>query len=268
MSSITSLSQIPSNYHCHRRIYKLVWGDYACPHCNKSGLIFRSSYEWCPHCRKKHSVKATTFFRYSKLTYKDIYTLIWCWQHRWTVSEIRKATGLSYLTIRRWIWKFREQLPKDKTRLYGEVEVDESFFGKRKYGKQRLAIGAIERHTKQIKLQLIHDRSRATCEGFIRRSVRPGSFVATDGLESYNELAYLGYDWTSCNHNIGIFGPTNQIECVWSVIKRHIRRVHRVLAFSHEELALILKEWEVRHNRPDLFYNVDNYLFTCSGLLH
>lgn len=67
---------------------------------------------------------------------------------------------------------------------------------------------------------------------------------------------------------IGIFGPTNQIECVWSVIKRHIRRVHRVLAFSHEELALILKEWEMRHNRPDLFYNVDNYLFTCSGLLH
>ena len=137
MSSITSLSQIPSNYHCHRKIYKLVWGDYTCPHCNKSGLIFRSSYEWCPHCRKKHSVKATTFFRYSKLTYKDIYILIWCWQHKWTVSEIRKATGLSYLTI---------------------------------------------------------------------------------------------------------------------------KRVHRVLVFSHEELTLILKEWEMRHNRPDLFYNVDNYL--------
>ena len=182
MTSITSINQIPSNYHCHRRIYKLVWGD--------------------------------------------------------------------------------------KTKLYGEVEVDESYFGKQKYGKQRLVIGAIERHTRQIRLQLIYDRSRISCERFIQRSVCSGSLVATDGLDSYNELRYLGYDWTSCNHNVGIFGPTNQIECLWSVLKRHIRRVHRVLAFSHRELGLILKEWEVRHNRPELFYNVDNYFFTCSGLLH
>ena len=121
MTSITSINQIPSNYHCHRRIYKLVWGD--------------------------------------------------------------------------------------KTKLYGEVEVDESYFGKQKYGKQRLVIGAIERHTKQIRLQLIYDRSRISCERFVQRSVCSGSLVATDGLDSYNELRYLGYDWTSCNHNVGIFGP-------------------------------------------------------------
>ena len=111
MTSITSINQIPSNYHCHRRIYKLVWGD--------------------------------------------------------------------------------------KTKLYGEVEVDESYFGKQKYGKQRLVISAIERHTRQIRLQLIYDRSRISCERFIQR-------------------------------------PTNQIECLWSVLKRHIRRVHRVLAFPTE----------------------------------
>ena len=145
MTSITSINQIPSNYHCHRRIYKLVWGDYTCSHCNKSGLIFRDSYEWCPHCRSKTSVKATTFCRYSKLSYKEIYTIVWCWQHKWTISEMKKATGLSYLTIRSWIWKLREQLPKDRTKLYGEVEVDESFFGKQKYGKQRLVIGLRKR---------------------------------------------------------------------------------------------------------------------------
>ena len=267
MTSITSIHQIPSNYHCHKRIYKLVWGDYTCPHCNRSGLLFRSNYEWCPHCRKKFSVKATTFCHHSKLSYKMIYTLIWCWQQKWTISEVKKATSLSYLTIGRWFWKLRTQLPRDKTKLYGEVEVDESFFGKQKFGQQRLVIGAIERHTNKIKLQIIPDRSRTTCECFIERSVRTGSFIATDGLDSYNELGCLGYDWVSCNHNVGIFGPTNRIECLWSVIKRHMRRVHRVLSFTHEELSLILREWEMRHNRPDLFYNVDNYFFTCSGLL-
>ena len=82
MTSITSINQIPSNYRCHRRIYKLVWGDYMRSQCNKSGLIFRDSYEWYPHCRSKTSVKATTFCRYSKLSYKEIYTIVWCWQHK------------------------------------------------------------------------------------------------------------------------------------------------------------------------------------------
>ena len=59
---------------------------------------------------------------------------------------MKKATSLSYYTIRKWYKKFRLQLPSDNTGLYGEVEVDESFFGKLRFGKQRLAIGAIERH--------------------------------------------------------------------------------------------------------------------------
>ena len=268
MTSITSITNIPSNYHCHRRLYKLIWGDYSCPECSKSGILFRDSYEWCPHCRKKFSVKGETFFRHSKLSYRTLYTLVWCWQHRWSISEVHKTTNISYLTIRKWYKKFRQQLPEDKTKLYGEVEVDESFFGKLRFGRQRLVIGAIERHSRQIKLQIITDRTRATCEDFIKRSIAEGSLVATDGLDSYNELHLLGYEREDCNHSLGIFGPTNHIENLWSVIKRQVRRIHNTLSFSYEDLAAILGEYELRHNRPELFYNVDNYLFYCSALLH
>ena len=268
MTSITSISNIPSNYHCHRRLYKLVWGDYNCSECGKSKVLFRDSYEWCPHCRKKFSVKGETFFRHSKLSHKTLYMLVWCWQQKWTISEVRKATNLSYYTIRKWYKKFRLQLPEDSTKLYGEVEVDESFFGKLRFGKQKLVIGAIERHSRQIKLQIITDRTRSTCERFIERSIAKGSLVATDGLDSYNELHLLGYDREDCNHSLGIFGPTNHIENLWSVIKRQVRRIHNTLSFSRQDLQAILGEYELRHNRPELFYNVDNYLFYCSGLLH
>lgn len=265
MTSITSISNIPSNYHCHRKLYKLVWGDHNCPECGKSGILFRNSYEWCPHCRKKFSVKGETFFRHSKLSYKILYTLVWCWQQKWTISEVKKATDLSYYTIRKWYKKFRLQLPKDDTKLYGEVEVDESFFGKLRFGRQRLVIGAIERHSRQIKLKIITDRTRATCESFIERSIAPGSLIATDGLDSYNEVHLLGYEREDCNHSLGIF---NHIENLWSVIKRQIQRIHNTLSVSYEDLSAILGEYELRHNRPELFYNVDNYLFYCSALLY
>ncbi len=115
MTSITSITNIPSNYHCHKRLYKLVWGDYTCPECGRNGVLFRDAYEWCPHCRKKFSVKGETFFRHSKLSYKTLYTLVWCWQQQWTISEVKKAINLSYYTIRKWYKKFRLQLPKDDT---------------------------------------------------------------------------------------------------------------------------------------------------------
>lgn len=268
MTSITSIANIPSNYHCHKKLYKLVWGDYSCSRCGKVGLKFRDSYEWCPHCRKKSSVKGTTFFRHSKLSYKLLWTLVWCWQHNWSISEVRKATSLSYLTIRTWYKKFRIQLPYDQTKLYGEVEADESFFGKLRFGHQQLVIGVIERHSRKIRLSIITDRSRPTVEHFIRHTVEPGSLIATDALGSYNELHLLGYEHEDCNHEKGIFGPTNHIENLWSVIKRQIRHIYNNLSFSYQDLSNILKEQELRHNRPELFYNVDNYLFSCSSLLH
>lgn len=268
MTSISSIAKIPSNYHCHRKLFKLVWGNYTCPKCGKPGLKFRDKYEWCPHCRKKFSVKKETFFKHSKLSYKTLYTLIWCWQHMWSISEVRKATSISYLTIRKWYRKLRIQLPKDHTRLYGEVEADESFFGKLRFRHQQLVIGVIERHSRKIRLRIIKDRSRNTIERFICDTVEVGSLIATDALGSYNELQFLGYEHEDCNHEKGIFGPTNHIENLWSVMKRQIRHIYNNLSFSYQDLSNILKEYELRHNRPELFYNVDNYLFYCSALLH
>lgn len=265
---IDRISNIPSNYYCHKKLFKIVWGDYTCPHCGKLGLKFRDKYEWCPHCRKKLSVKGETFFRHSKLSYKILWSLVWCWQHKWSVTEAHKTLGISELTIRNWYMKFRHQLPEDHTMLYGEVEVDESFFAKKESGKQTLVIGAIERHTRNIRLRIILDRTRSTCERFITDTVLEGSSITTDSLKSYNELHLLGYDYTDCNHNRGRFGQTNQIEGLWSIIKRHLKRTHKSTAFSLDGLTNILKEWENRQNNPKLFYNVDNYLFYCSALLH
>lgn len=86
-------------------------------------------------------------------------------------------------------------------------------------------------------------------------------------IQQVNQLPLLGYKWRACDHSIGYFGSTNHIKNFWSVIKRALRYIYRDLTFNIKDLELILREWENRHNNPDLFYNEDNYLKTaCSGL--
>lgn len=261
-----SLTDIPSEYKCHLNFYRMVWGDLACKHCNRKGILFRKNYEYCPHCKRKFSVKSdTTLFKFCNLTYRQIYALVWCWQHKCSIGEIKNILGLSYPTITLWLRRFRKALPKVKNILDGNTEVDGSFFGRRKFKSQKLVIGAINPKTKQIRLKIIPKRSRKQAEQFITQTIKVGSAVLTDRFTGYNELPLLGYKWDACDHSTGFFGPTNHIENLWSVIKRTLRYIYRDLTFNLKDLELILKEYENRYNNPNLFYNEDNYLKTaCS----
>ena len=240
---MNSLAELPSELKCHHELHRILWGTINCPDCNHR-LLYRKNYEYCPCCHKKTSVRSESAFRNSKLSFRQIWAMIWLWQHGSSIGEIKRQLNLSYLTIRQWIRKLRQLLPEDSTtQLYSEVEVDESYFGKLKFGRQRLVIGAIERSTGHIKLKIIKDRTRETVEDFIEDSIAPGSLIATDSLASYN-----------------------RIEGLWSVLKRHIRRVHNNLSFSYNDFYYLLREHQLRHNQPELFYNVTNYIFACCSV--
>jgi hypothetical protein len=264
MNSITSL---PSNWQCHKTLFKIVWGTNNCPDCGGK-ILFRPGYEWCKVCRLKTSVKGETWLRHSNLSFRQIWLLIWCWQHKESIGSTRKLCSVSYPTIRKWFRRFRLVLPKDETNLQDLVEVDESAFGKQKFGRQTWIAGAIERGSRRIKLKIVPDRGRDTLEQFVMGSIKAGSHINTDAWGAYSEIGLLGYTHDFCNHSIGHFGETNLIENLWSVIKRHLRSLYGRLTIT--DLDLILNEWEIRQNQPSLMYNVSNYLHatacSCSGL--
>lgn len=264
---MNNLTDLPSNWQCHKQVFRLVWGTSCCP--GRGGkLLFRSSYEWCKYCRRKTSVKSETIFRHANLSCQKLWLLIYCWQQKVGIGETRKVCGVSYPTIRIWFRRFRQALPTDTTVLSGLVEVDESAFGKRKFktAGQQWVMGAIERDTRRIKLAIIPNRKRDTLENFIRNKVREGSHINTDAWYAYSELNLLGYTHEAFNHSKGHFSETNQIEGLWSVMKRHLRHLYRDLSLP--DLTLILKEWEIRQNQPEMMYTVPNYLRAtgCSGL--
>ena len=261
---MNSLTTLPSERQCHIQIFTSLYGVSCCPQC-ASRLLFRRRYAWCRVCRKKHSAKAHSWLRQSNLSYRQVWLLIWCWQQQKSTGTTVDITGLSYPTLRRWFRRFREYLPASHLELSGIVEVDESFFGKQKYGNQTIVVGAIERDTRRVRLRIVKDRAQDTLELFLTQTVSRSSHLTTDAHAGYHDLEFYGYSHERCNHSNGHFGPTNMIENFWGVLKRSLRRLYGKLTLP--DLRNILKEWEQRQNRPELFYNVTNYLRAtlCSG---
>jgi transposase-like protein len=179
------------------------------------------------------------------------------------------VVGVSYTTVGRWYKRFRTLLPAALPieLLSGIVEVDESFFGRQKYGHQTMVVGAIERDTRRLRLQVIPDRAQDTLELFLTKHVARNSLILTDAHAGYSDLEFYGYSHERCNHSNGHFGPTNNIENMWGVMKRHLKKLYGCIPTKNLELTL--REWMARQNSKELFASPQAYLtFTlCSGLV-
>lgn len=250
---------------------KLVFGDsISCPEC-KSNMKenYKLRYLWCSLCRKKYRSTAYkgNWLYGMKLSPKQLFVILWCWQYRKSPDTVRILAQVSYTTVQRWYERFRDNIPPDiLEQLSMLIQVDESYFGKRKsFQDQVIVTGAIEPYTRKIALQITGDyisgRTRDVLEQFIQDTTQPGTLVVTDKWYAYNELNLLGYEHEIWNHSTGQFAGTNQIEGLWSSIKRYLRKLYGCIPTKN--LKSILTEWMARQNRPSLFISPENYLREC-----
>jgi transposase-like protein len=190
---------------------------------------------------------------------RTVFLLLHCWQKKMSFGTTASVTGLAPSTVRRYHRLFRRNLVHLSPEMGGTVEVDEAFFGRRRFGRQRIVVGAIERRTGRIVLRPIKRRDDEHTDNFLLDHVMGGSTVCTDGALCYQGIdAFWGYKHVACNHSIYHFGPTNRIEAVWSSLKRYlIRTLGRPTA---KDLSCILREFEARKNHPDTFESPQNFL--------
>ena len=256
--SKTTVLDLPSERNALRLLHRLTFGTKACPSCSGK-LLYRKAYAWCPACRKKVRAKASTWLAGSKLSARTLLLLLVAWQNKQAPGACFSLLGLSYPTVRRWYGRFREHLPEPEGKLEGAAEVDESFFGRRKFGHQTLVAGAKARNG-GIRLSQIQDRGSFALTGFLLRTLTEGSLLLTDMHAGYAEAESF-YPRVRCNHSKGDYGSTAGIENVWSRCKRQLRRQYG--AFYPFHLKGLLREWEARHNEPNLFTTPQAYLETC-----
>jgi len=149
------------------------------------------------------------------------------------------------------------QAVEDETPFFGEIEVDESYFGGRRKGKRgrgaagKVPVFGILKRGGRVYTKVIPDTRSATLMRILERKIVPDSIVYTDSLQSYNVLDVSDFHHVRVNHSY-LFAEgrnhINGIENFWSQAKRHLRKFNGI---PKEHFGLFLKECEWRFNNPD-----------------
>jgi transposase len=146
-------------------------------------------------------------------------------------------------------WQIEEEFP-----FYGEIEVDESYFGGERKGKRgrgaagKVAVFGILKRGGKVYTKVIPDAKTTTLLPILRQKVIPDSIVYTDGWCGYNALDVSEFKHYRINHS-ELFADKhnhiNGIENFWNQAKRHLRKYNGI---PKQHFHLFLKECEWRFN--------------------
>ncbi|CAI2366693.1 unnamed protein product [Moneuplotes crassus] len=201
-------------------------------------------------CNSKKSIRnSSKLFKSSKKTLMEIVRIIFeyfvkglnaCEAQR----EICQYYPIDYKTIFK-LYKYTRKIISEyitqqarETKLgpTNVIEIDESVFARtnnhksgydiHKKNAKIWVLGFFERNTKQARAFIVPDRSKKTLLKFISDNVAEGSTIYTDSWKGYNGLCenYAHKAINKSERRPSKYGEcgTNQIESLWSLIKRDI----------------------------------------------
>ncbi|ARN78157.1 IS1595 family transposase [Nonlabens spongiae] len=200
--------------------------------------------------------------KYSKLSDYKIKKIIGCFCSDVDATKTAEILKLNRKTINRYFRLFREVIFKkqqeDKRLFFGEVELDEAYFGakrlrgrnmpqKRGRGTWKQPVFGVFERDGRVYTELVPDAKRDTLRKVIQKKISVESVVITDGWRGYNGLLDIGYNKHyridksksfSNRHGVHI----NGIESFWSFTKRRLAKFNGV----KKTFDLHLKECEWR----------------------
>ena len=100
---MSKLPKFAGNLKYWRILNKLVFGDsLSCPTCRHSlAENYQSGYLWCRTCRQKYRPTAyrASWLYGMKLSPRQLFVLLWCWQNRKSPDTARLMAGVSYRSV-------------------------------------------------------------------------------------------------------------------------------------------------------------------------
>lgn len=250
---------------CLRYLASLRWPDgFRCPRCghNEAWTTKRRLYQ-CRKCRRQTSITAGTIFHDSRKPLSLWFEAMW---HITSQKYGANALGLqrvlnlgSYHTVWKWLHRLRRAMVRpDRDKLYGIVEVDETYIGGKRSGKRGrgsenktlVAIAVEDKAGDQdgkgigrIRLKRIPDVSSESLISFIGTHVFSGTRIRTDGWRGYESLKEEGYEHIVVGHK-----DLNIAHLVASLLKRWLLGTYQG-AVKPTQLDYYLDEYTFRFNR-------------------
>lgn len=175
------------------------------------------------------------------------------------VQVNRKTTDRYYNLFRRLI--IEDALKERKAvNLKNGIEADESYFGARRIrGKKgrgasgkTIVFGLLKRQGK-VYTEIVDSAARRELFPIIRRVVRSGSDIYTDGWKSYDALAVYGYNHKKVIHDENEFARPdgthiNGVESYWSWTKRRLSKFNGI-SKRYFSRYLLESEWRFNHRK-------------------
>jgi transposase-like protein len=213
-----TLRQFQSNFAteeaCERYLAACRWPEgFVCPRCgDRRAYDLVNQRRWqCAGCRHQVSLTAGTVLHRTKIPLTH-----WFWAAYLMTTDKR---GVSALLVQRQLglscyetaWMLLHKLRRAmvnvaRERLYGEVEVDETWVGGEQAGlrgsrqlkgrRAALVLVAVEKRGRgsgRLRMKVIQDFKGKTIISFLNQNISPGSTIYTDGLKSFDGLTNAGF---------------------------------------------------------------------------
>jgi len=178
------------------------------------------------------------------------------------IAGVNRKTADRYFNIFRAVILQSALLERKDAQLGNGIEVDESYFGPRRVRGKRgrgargktIVFGILKRNGK-VYCEVIKNAQRQEVMPIIRRVVKSGSDIYSDGWRSYDALAVYGYNHKKVKHDENEFAREdgthiNGVESYWSWTKRRLAKFNGV-SKRHFAQYLLESEWRFNH-RLDL----------------
>lgn len=207
------------------------------------------------------------YYQRSKISEAKFRHLLRCFALDLTASDTARITGLSVRSTGAIFLKIRHRLAADceaESPLSGIIEVDESYFGKRRVKGKRgrgasgktIVFGIFKREA-GVYTEIVPDASKKTLQGIIRGRVALESVIHSDGWRGYDGLVDVGYaKHFRVHHSKDEFARGTQhingIESFWSYAKRRLVQFNGVPRHTFY-LHLKESEWRFNHRHEDLY---------------
>ena len=177
-----------------------------------------------------------------------------------TARTAGALVGANNKTAAYYFHRLREiiyQATEDEMPFFGEIEVDESYFGGKRKGKRgrgasgKVPVFGLLKRGGKVYAKVIPNAKGKTLKAIMDNKIVPDSIVYSDTFSAYNVLDVSDFKHYRINHS-KLFADKrnhiNGIENFWNQTKRHMRKFNGV---PKENFPLFLKECEWRFNNPD-----------------
>lgn len=288
MNGKFSLREFRDRYGTHEQcleaIKQLKFPDpYTCPKCNTIQKFYpvkgRTAYA-CNACGRHIFPLAGTIFEKST-TPLDLwfFAMYLMTQTRSGTSakQLERMLGVTYKTAWRMFKQIRILMARPSgiiggndvnDLLDGAVEVDETFIGGKGSNRafkanhneipKEVVMGMVQRSEsgkggEKVYLRHIPNTGKWTLLKQIQENISPEARVFSDEWGGYIQLKYHGYSHESINHKAQEYSRgdihTQNIENVWSILKRGIFGVYRVVSAKYLQAYIDEYAWRYNHRK-------------------